>query len=215
MKGAGVFPLQGWRPVEAEFFVQDVWSVAQGLLGKILVSQHPEGLVAVRLTEVEAYGGMTDRACHAYGGRCTHRTRPMYAVGGTLYIYLCYGMHTMLNFVTGAEGEPCAVLIRSGEPLWGIDLMQRRRGHTDLHRLTVGPGRLSQALSISLEWTGTSLVHHPHLSLWEDGNAPPTISTGPRIGVDYAGPDASLPWRYWVGTSSFVSHMSKKNPTFA
>lgn len=214
MEGLGAFPPKGWRPVEAEFFVQDVWSVAQGLLGKILISQHPEGLVAVRLTEVEAYGGTTDRACHAYGGRCTNRTRPMYAIGGTLYIYLCYGMHAMLNFVTGAEGEPCAVLIRSGEPLWGVELMQQRRRTKDLLRLTVGPGRLTQALAISLEWSGQFLIGHPHLSLWEEGFRPDFIAAGPRIGVAYAGPDAELPWRYWNAESAFVSHLSNKNYTF-
>ena len=214
MESMGWRPPAAWRRVPQGFYLREVWTVAKELLGKLLVSHLPEGTVAVRLTEVEAYGGVTDRACHAYGGRCTDRTRPMYKIGGTLYIYLCYGMHPMLNIVPGPEGDPCAVLIRAGEPLWGIELMQRRRGHTDLHKLTVGPGRLSQALGISLEWTGSSLLHHPHLSLWEDGNAPPAISTGPRIGVDYAGPDALLPWRYWVGTSSFVSHISKKNPTF-
>lgn len=215
MEGGPWLPPAGWHSIELEFYLRPVWTVAKDLLGKVLVAQHPEGTVAVRLTEVEAYGGITDRACHAYGGRCTERTRPMYALGGTLYIYLCYGMHLMLNIVTGAEGDPCAVLIRSGEPLWGLSLMQQRRGSRDIRKLTVGPGRLAQALGLSLEWTGSSLLGHPYLSLWEDGSPPPALQAGPRVGVAYAGSDALLPWRYWVRNSHFVSCLSKKNLTFA
>lgn len=215
MEGSTWTPPVGWHIVDVAFYLREVQTVAKDLLGKVLVAQHPEGTVAVRLTEVEAYGGIADRACHAYGGRCTERTRPMYAQGGTLYIYLCYGMHLMLNIVTGEEGNPCAVLIRSGEPVWGIELMQRRRGTQDTRKLTVGPGRLTQALGLSLRWTGTSLFGHPYLSLWEDGSPPPAAQTGPRIGIAYAGPDALLPWRYWVRNSIFVSCLSKKNSTFA
>ncbi len=200
---------------EFSYFTRDVWSVAQALLGKVLVTCHPEGETAIRITEVEAYAGVTDRACHAYNGRRTRRNEPMYRIGGTLYIYLNYGLHRLLNIVTGPEGDPCAVLIRSGEPLWGQNLMAERRHlrPTDT-RLTIGPGNLTQALAIPLSWSGHSLLSHPQIALLDDGYTPHCILQGPRIGIAYAGPDALHPWRYWIGDSLFVSY-SRKKPTFA
>lgn len=197
-----------------EFFMPDVWSVAQALLGKIIVVSLPEGEVAIRITETEAYGGISDRACHAYGGRRTNRTAPMYEEGGTLYIYKCYGIHHMLNIVTGEVNNPCAVLIRAGEPLWGIELMSRRRQQSNPLRLTVGPGALTAALGIPLHWSGQSALSHPHFFLYDDGFQVGKIACGRRIGVEYAGPDAEKPWRYWIDSSKFVSHISKKNITF-
>ncbi|MCX8111663.1 MAG: DNA-3-methyladenine glycosylase [Bacteroidia bacterium] len=204
-----------WTPLFQSLFLRDVWTVAKALLGKIIVTRLPEGETAVRITETEAYAGELDRACHAYGGRRTKRTEPMFKQGGTLYIYKCYGIHHMLNFVTGREGEPCAVLIRSGEPLWGIDLMSRRRRGAPIHRLTVGPGSLCAALGIPLEWSGQHALTHPNLFLYEDGYIPPSVAQGKRIGVEYAGPDAHQPWRYWIEPSTFVSHNSRKSITFA
>ncbi|MCS7189476.1 MAG: DNA-3-methyladenine glycosylase [Bacteroidia bacterium] len=193
------------RKLNEEFFLQDVWTVSQALLGKVLVVSQPEGTTAIRITEVEAYGGIQDRACHAFGGKYTPRTAPMYKKGGTLYIYLCYGIHNMLNIVTSEEGNPCAVLIRAGEPLQGIPLMQQRRREVALNKLTVGPGSLTQAMAIPRSWSGQSIVEHPHISLWDDGYIPESIATGPRIGVDYAGEDAEKPWRYWIKDSPFIS----------
>ncbi|MCS7162038.1 MAG: DNA-3-methyladenine glycosylase [Bacteroidia bacterium] len=197
-----------YAPIPPEFFLQDVWTVSRALLGKILIVSSAEGEAAVRLTEVEAYAGVSDRACHAYGGRYTARTAPMFQVGGTLYIYKCYGLHHLLNLVTGPAGDPCAVLIRAGEPLWGIPLMQARRKVKDLHRLTVGPGNFTQALGIPLSWSGQSLFDHPYLKLVDEGYVPSEIASGPRIGVAYAGPDAHHPWRYWIKGSPFVSRPS-------
>lgn len=197
-----------------EFFLQDVWTVAQSLLGKVLVVLSPDGEAAVRITETEAYGGISDKACHAYGGRRTKRTEPMFAEGGTLYVYKCYGLHNMLNIVTGPAGDPCAVLIRAGEPLWGLDLMRKRRKHAPLHRLTVGPGALSAALNIPLEWSGRSILNNPQIFLYDDGYVPSLIAQGTRIGVEYAGEDAYHPWRYWIADTPFVSHIRKKVCTF-
>lgn len=207
-------PIGKLVPLSEEFFLKDVWTVAKALLGKVLVVRSSEGEAAVRISETEAYGGIYDRACHAYGGRCTKRTAPMFARGGTLYVYKCYGIHNMLNLVTGEEGDPCAVLIRSGEPLWGVPLMMQRR-RAPLERLTVGPGALTAALGIPLAWSGMSALTHPELALYDDGYVPSTIVEGRRIGVEYAGPDALHPWRYWIGESRFVSHKSKKKATFA
>ncbi|MDW8417067.1 MAG: DNA-3-methyladenine glycosylase [Bacteroidia bacterium] len=200
--------------LEKDFFMPDVWRVAQTLLGKIIVVVFPEGETAVRITETEAYGGVSDRACHAYGGRCTQRTAPMYEEGGTLYIYKCYGIHHMLNIVTGAAGNPCAVLIRAGEPLWGIELMKSRRKQEDLRKLTVGPGALTAALGIPIHWSGQSAINHPHFFLYDDGFKVTEIACGTRIGVEYAGADASHLWRYWISDSSFVSYSKRKIITF-
>jgi len=193
------------------FFLGDVWSVAQALLGKVLVTYHPEGEAAVRISEVEAYAGTNDRACHAYKGRRTQRNEPMYQEGGTLYIYLNYGLHHLLNIVTGPEGDPCAVLIRAGEPLWGQSLMaERRRLSPTDPRLTTGPGNLTQALAIPRAWSGQSLLAHSQIRLLDDGFTPSRISRGPRIGIAYAGPDALKPWRFWIEGSPFVSYSRKK-----
>ncbi|MCS7298037.1 MAG: DNA-3-methyladenine glycosylase [Bacteroidia bacterium] len=198
------------QPISQDFFLRDVWNVARDLLGKVLIVRSQEGETAVRLTETEAYGGINDRACHAYAGRYTRRTAPMFQAGGTLYIYKCYGIHHMLNLVTGLPGDPCAVLLRAGEPLWGIELMRKRRGGAAPHRLTVGPGALTAALGIPLEWSGQSIIGHPYLSLYDDGYQPRQIAEGERIGVDYAGPDALHPWRYWIADSPYISHPARK-----
>lgn len=188
----------------------EVWAVAQALLGKILVTYHPEGETAIRITEVEAYAGISDRACHAYNGRRTRRNDPMYQEGGTLYIYLNYGLHHLLNIVTGPAGDPCAVLIRSGEPLWGQSLMAERRHLSPADpRLTTGPGNLTKALAIPLTWSGQSLLSHPQIQLLYDDYKPSRISRGPRIGIAYAGPDALHPWRFWIEDNPFVSHVRR------
>lgn len=204
------------RPLSGDFFLRSVWEVATDLLGKVIVTRLPEGETAVRITETEAYAGVSDRACHAYGGRYTRRTAPMFGIGGTLYVYKCYGIHNMLNIATGPVGDPCAVLIRAGEPLWGIDLMRKRRKNAPFHRFTVGPGALTAALAIPLEWSGHYAIGHPFFALYEESNLPPfPIASGKRIGVEYAGPDADQPWRYWIGTSVFVSHRSRNKLNFA
>lgn len=202
------------RQLEAAFFLWDVWTVARALLGKVIVVRLPEGEAAARITETEAYAGVMDRACHAYGGRCTRRTAPMFAQGGTLYVYKCYGIHNMLNIVTGPPGDPCAVLIRAGEPLWGVQLMSMRRKNAPLRRLTVGPGALTAALGVQLQWSGESLIGHPGISLYDDGYMPSDVRCGPRIGVEYAGEDALHPWRYWIAGSPFVSHIPRKSSNF-
>jgi DNA-3-methyladenine glycosylase len=139
----------------------------------------------------------------------------MYQVGGTLYVYLNYGLHHLLNIVTGPAGEPCAVLLRAGEPLWGHALMAKRRQRpaSDL-RLTVGPGNLTRALAVPLSWSGTSLFTNPQIQLLDDGYGVKAIAQGPRIGIAYAGPDAYQPWRFWICDSPYISYY-KKNPNFA
>lgn len=172
----------------------DVVGIARELLGKRLVSHIGGVRTAGIITETEAYAGPIDRASHAHGGRRTARNEVMYARGGTAYIYLCYGIHHLFNVVTNTKDIPHAVLIRAIHPTEGQAVMHERRGGKRL--TTGGPGTLTQALGIRTAHNGTDLLGD---TLYiEDGPAPPDhlVVTGPRIGVDYAGADALLPYRY-------------------
>ena len=180
----------------------DVVAISRDLLGKVLCTRLSGALTKAIIVETEAYAGVTDRASHAYGGRRTKRTEPMYGQGGTAYVYLCYGIHHMFNVVTNAEETPNAVLIRAGEPLSGTDLMLQRRGKTKLDKtLLNGPGSLAKALGITTEHSRLSLMNG---QIWiEDhgtdveGNS---VATGPRVGVDYAAEDALRPYRFRISS---------------
>ncbi len=198
-----------------EFFRQDTRSVARALLGNYLVRELDGQRLALRLTETEAYIGRLDKACHAYGYRRTKRTETLYAPPGTVYLYLIYGMYHCLNFVTEPEGEPCAVLIRSGEAVLGGAQMARARFGREPDALSAyqrknflnGPGKVCRALSLTREQNGLSLLGD---TLWvcddpadlglapAPEDAPRPVYTGPRIGIDYAQEAAHFPWRYRV-----------------
>lgn len=181
------------------FYVRDdVVHIARELIGRTLCSEVDGRTCRVTIAETEAYAGVGDRASHAYGGRRTARTEPMFAEGGCAYVYLCYGIHHLFNVVTGPAGDPHAVLIRGATPLEGLDTMLERRGRRRPDRtLLCGPGTVAQALGITTALTGTSLSG-PTVWLEEggEGSAPAAIRTGPRIGVDYAGRDAARPYRF-------------------
>ena len=150
------------------------------------------------IIETEAYKGAEDRACHAYNYRKTKRNHAMYQNGGIAYIYLCYGIHYLLNVVTHTEGVPHAVLIRAIFPTFGIETMLKRRKKNSLNpKLTSGPGSVCQALGIDLSHNAISLnspcVWIANSDVLIDQSQ---IYQGPRIGVDYAGQDALLPWRF-------------------
>lgn len=164
----------------SSFFQHEVTEVAPRLLGKILVRKFENGIVQkFIITEVEAYRGIEDLACHASKGR-TARTEIMFHDGGVVYVYLIYGMYWMLNFVTGIENEPTAVLIRGLE---GIS----------------GPGRVGRALQLNKSFYGEDLLTSE--KLWvEDSETNPRYITTPRIGIDYAGePWVSKHWRFVMG----------------
>ena len=185
----------------------EVQKVARELLGKYLRVQGGEGVSGGRIVEVEAYDGRCDRACHAYGGRRTARTETMYQPGGVAYVYLCYGIHRMMNVVTHAAGMADAVLIRAIAPTEGLSQMLLRRGMSQpAPRLSSGPGCLTEALGITLAHDGLSL-QGPELWIEDHGEvlADADIASGPRIGVAYAGPDALLPWRFWIRDNPWVS----------
>lgn len=193
------------QKLEAAFYRRDdVVRIARELLGKVLCTRVNGALTSAIITETEAYAGVGDRASHAYGGRRTKRTEPMYAAGGTAYVYLCYGIHHLFNVVTAAVDTPHAILIRAGQPLAGTALMQKRRRKKSMDgTLLDGPGSLAQALGITTRMTGVSLTGD---RIWiEDHGSeidPQAVTVGPRVGVDYAADDAARPYRFMLRDQS-------------
>ena len=201
------------RKLSIDFYQRaNVLQIAKELLGKILVTKWDGIDTSGRIVEVEAYNGVNDKASHASGGRRTDRNEIMYDDGGFAYVYLCYGIHHLFNVVTNKKETPHAVLIRAIEPLKGIDVMLERTGKEKLdNTLTKGPGNVSKALGISFkQHSGHSLLSKD-LFIAEDGFAfsKKEIMTSPRIGVDYAGEDASLPYRFYIKGNPFVSGKPK------
>jgi DNA-3-methyladenine glycosylase len=177
---------------------EDVVDISRKLLGKYLFTFMEGQLTGGMITETEAYRGPEDRASHAFGMRRTKRNEMMYAKGGVCYIYLCYGLHSLFNIVTNQEEIPHAVLIRAIKPEMGIETMLKRRHKSKIDKtLTNGPGSLSQALGLSLNHNGCSLKG-PCIWVEDQGIKPAKITASPRIGIDYAGDDALLPWRFTV-----------------
>ena len=185
----------------------DVVQIAKELLGKVLVTniegQHTAGMIV----ETEAYAGPGDKACHAFGNRRTNRTEIMFGNGGNAYVYLCYGIHHLLNVVTHAPDNPYAVLIRGLEPLEGIETMlYRRNALTMKPSLTAGPGALSAAMGIKTPLSGVSL-QGPEIMIEDRGIIirPEDIVAGTRVGVAYAAEDALLPYRFSIRGNKYVS----------
>jgi DNA-3-methyladenine glycosylase len=186
---------------------QNVVQIAKELLGKILVTNWKGMVTSGQIVECEAYAGIIDKASHASGGRRTNRNEIMYGEGGYAYVYLCYGIHHLFNIVTNSKEIPHAILIRALDPLEGIEEMLRRTSKKELdHTLTRGPGNVSKALGISTKHTGASLLGEK-IFLADDGLkfGKTKIAASPRIGVDYAGKDALLPYRFYVKGNPFVS----------
>jgi DNA-3-methyladenine glycosylase len=196
----------------------NVLEIAKELLGKLLVTRCPPVgragnniVTSGRIVEVEAYNGKIDKASHAFGGRRTNRNQTMYADGGVAYVYLCYGIHHLFNVVTNNKEIPHAILIRALEPVRGIDEMLRRVGKKNLdNTLTKGPGNLSKALGLFTFHSGNSL-RSKELFIADDGFvfSKKEIAASPRIGVDYAGEDTLLPYRFYVKGNPFVSGKPK------
>lgn len=205
------------KKLPLSFYQQNnVLQIAEELLGKLLVTNWSVTISSGRIVEVEAYNGIIDKASHAFGGKRTKRNEIMYADGGVAYVYLCYGIHHLFNVVTNHKETPHAILIRALEPVKGIDTMLQRTGkkNPDSYRedntLTKGPGNLSKALGIFTKHSGISL-RSKELFIADDGYAynKKDIITSPRIGVDYAGKDALLPYRFFIKGNPYVSGKSK------
>ncbi|CAH1418345.1 unnamed protein product [Lactuca virosa] len=185
-----------------EFYQIDALDLAPRLLGKYLRRDD----VVLQITEVEAYRS-NDSACHGRVG-ITPRTAPIFGAGGHAYVYLCYGLHTMLNVVADKEGIGSAVLIRSCAPVTGLETIKQRRGlDTEKPILLTGPGKVGQALGISKEWSshalfapgGLELLDGPEMKVEE-------MVVGPRVGIDYALPeDVEALWRFAVAGSPWIS----------
>jgi DNA-3-methyladenine glycosylase len=187
--------------------------IARDLVGKILVTEFGGQRTSGRIVETEAYNGVIDRASHAWSGRRTQRTEVMFGQGGVAYVYFIYGIHQMFNVVTNTKDVPHAVLIRAIEPMDGIPLMLQRTGKHQLdHTLTRGPGNVAKALGLFTTHTGTSLLGDD-IYIGDDGWKAPraAIIAGPRIGVDYAGGDAALPYRFFLRDSLYVSGTKAQN----
>jgi DNA-3-methyladenine glycosylase len=190
-------------PLPRRFYQRDTTVVARELLGKVLFCRHLGEVVALRLTEVEAYLGTGDPACHTFGGRRTPRTEVMWGDGGHLYVYFTYGMHYCANVVTRRAGEPEAVLLRAGEPVLGAELMrERRRGRTP-RPLAQGPAMLCQALGIDRSLNGANLARRERVWIADDGVRWPEgeVFRRPRVGVAYAGEAARWPLRFLVNVA--------------
>lgn len=186
---------------------EDVVQVASDLIGKELYSNVGGHLCAGTIVETEAYRGPEDRASHAFNNRRTPSNEIMYSSGGKVYMYICYGIHDMLNIVTGAEGCSHAVLIRALEPHTGIEHMRERRNlFNNDRRLCQGPGSLAKAMGLNKSHNGTDILSD---MIWieDSGNSYSTdeIKASARIGLNFEGPYKSIPWRFCLRGNIYVS----------
>ena len=192
------------------FYLSDnVLQLSKNLLGKTLCTKILNQFTSGVIVEVEAYLGVKDKASHSYNNKRTSRTETMFKSGGISYVYLCYGIHHLFNIVVGRKNNPSAILVRAIEPLTGMDIMLKRRNFTKLQTdLTNGPGKLSQALGISFKHDSISLDSN---TIWIEDNGLTIIEkdilSSPRIGVDYAGRDAKLPYRFYMNNNKWVSRL--------
>lgn len=196
------------------FFLGNTVDIAREMVGKYLIRNCNGITLAARITETEAYVGRMDKACHAYNYRKTERTKTLFAPPGTAYIYLIYGMHCCLNFVTEPEGEPSAVLIRGLEPRHNGDIIAENRFGCKQESMSPyqkknflnGPGKVCAGLNIdrslnNLPYGSQELFLCGSLSelgLPDPPDAPPEVKAGKRIGIDYAEEAIHFPWRFYL-----------------
>ncbi len=185
---------------------KNVVQIAKELLGKTIVTATNDQLTSGIIVETEAYS-YRERGCHAYLNKKTARNQVMFDEGGISYVYLCYGIHHLFNVVTNKKDKAEAVLIRSLQPIQGEELMKERMQTTSLKRITSGPGKLTKALGIDRTHNGKNLLSP---DIWiEEGikiEKKHIVSTT-RIGIDYAGEDAKLPWRFYLKNNVWVSRL--------
>ena len=182
-----------------DFYLQDdVVALAKSLAGKLLVTKVGGKITSGIITETEAYNGVVDKASHAFNGRRTARNEHMYNKGGTAYVYICYGIHTLFNVVTNTKNIPHAILIRAIKPVDGINVMLKRRNKLQVDKtLSGGPGTVSQALGIHITDSGFNLRGN---KIWIEETGitfdESQLKITPRIGVESAGEAAKLPYRF-------------------
>ena len=197
------------RKLAFDFYDRDdVVQIAKDLIGKIIITKLDGLLTSGRIVETEAYVAITDKASHSFGGKRTLRNEHMYATAATSYVYICYGMHHLFNVVTNKKDVPDAVLIRAVEPLEGIGIMIERTGKKKLdNTLTKGPGNVSKALGINKIHSGITLTGNTIFLADDNWKAAhgDMIAASKRIGIDGAGADALLPYRFYVRGNKYVS----------
>lgn len=193
-----------------DFFDRPSPEVARDLLGSVLEHRTPDGLVAVRLTEAEAYAGEEDPASHAYRGR-TARNATMYGDAGHAYVYFTYGMHYCINLVCLGPGTASAVLLRAGEVVEGVDLARRRRRRARDRDLARGPARLCEALGVHRPHDGADVCDPTEPLRVREGVPvdPALVRTGPRTGVVAA---KERPWRFYIEGEPYVSAYRPHTP---
>jgi DNA-3-methyladenine glycosylase len=195
------------KPLSTAFFERSVHEVARELIGCSLLFEGAGGVIV----ETESYE-RDDPACHAYAGR-TGRTEVLFGPPGRAYVYLSYGIHSLLNFVAEPDGEAAAVLIRALEPAAGLEQMRARRGGRPDHELCSGPGKLTEALGIGLEWNGAELTREPFgLAAPAPERERAEVVASPRIGITKA---TERPWRFSAAGSRFVSRPRPRQPALA
>lgn len=203
------------KKLGTDFFERsDVVDIARELIGKKLVTHFDDDLTSGIITETEAYNGIVDRASHAFGGKRTSRTEIMYGSAGIAYVYLCYGIHSLFNVVTNKKDVPHAVLVRAIYPLEGIERIRaRRKVKLPLKKICGGPGTVSQGLGIHFSHSGMQLTGN---KIWVEDLGikikSADITAGPRVGVDYAGEDAQLPYRFILKSESSEQLMTELAP---
>lgn len=199
--------------LESDFFKRDTVEVAKSLIGKKIIRNISDNFFCAKIVETEAYLGLSDRACHSYGGKITERNKTLYLTGGHIYIYLIYGMYDLLNIVTRDENHPEAVLIRGVEPLDNFDGIAKNRfaksyeylSNYQRKNLTNGPGKLSKGLAIDRSLNGR-ILSEDYLYIGEGEDVPEgDLVITKRIGIDYAGEDAKLPLRFCLRDNPYVS----------
>lgn len=214
--------------LKSDFYERDTLTVANELLGKILVHKVNGQYIAGKIVETEGYLGITDKAAHVYGGKRTARVMPLYGPGGTAYIYTIYGMYVCLNAITETEGEPQGVLIRGVEPLIGLDFMALNRNnklYKDLSKkeilnLTSGPSKLCIAMDITktlnntMLWNGELFIASPDKALKNkyeiEEESCGKIIEATRIGIDYAEEARDYLYRFYYEDNPYVSKKIKK-----
>jgi len=200
------------KKIPLSFYTRkDVVLIAKELIGKIIVTNFEGIITSGRIVETEAYVGITDKASHSYNKKRTARNEHMYAPAATAYVYICYGLHQMLNIVTNAKDVPDAILIRAIEPLLGIESMLKRTGKKILDKtLTRGPGNVGKALGIFKYHSGLNFLDE-EIYLLNDGFkiTKDNIGISKRIGVESAGADALLPYRFYLQGNKYVSGNNK------
>jgi DNA-3-methyladenine glycosylase len=198
------------RLLPASFYQSDdVISLAQQLLGKIIVSHIGTESCAGRIVETEAYKAPEDKGSHAYGNKKTARTSAMFGPGGHSYVYLCYGIHQLFNVVTGPADMAHAILVRAVEPLEGLPIMLKRRKMTQLNKtLTNGPGKWTQAMGITRSHNALQLFDQKStVQVYEDlgFDIIQDIIASPRVGIAYAAEWANQPWRFRIANNDWTS----------